>query len=650
MPAEDDKFTPTDVLVIDGADAIKSLGEEQGIVRVGAYGLRFSDASQKDLTGDYFTKATDFGPRQGDGAPTMFNHGLPLKEGVKALEDVARMTFGTVKATVDDIGIFVETTLDTADQYQKAMYGLVRSGALKWSSGCVPNLLCKNADGQITRWHIAEFSYTPKPAEPRLPAIATLKSLPGEVPPEITAAFVDTTKAAHSQPVQVTHEPTMTAEEKAAAEKQAKDAIKTATDARVAEINEIMALGQHFKCVKEAGDFVSQGKSLNEFRTYVVEEVKKAKPIERDATIGMAKADMKKWSLVKAIREIAGNGFNHGALTGVEKEANEATIKSIKYQPKGFFIPHDVVVSHMAETHDLGALAVKALVDQAAARKNLNATSFTSGGALVGTNLLTGSMIELLRNKPLVAQMGARTLTGLVGNIAIPRLNQGATTYWLNEQGTASNSDQAFGQLGLTPKKLVGRTGYTKELMNQTDLSVEAIVRDDLTTVLGIAKDLAAINGSGGAQPLGILNTSGIGSVTFGAAATRLKAIEFQTDLASANASRGTLAYLTTPTVAGKWMGIAEAPNYPKWLWEGTVDEGVVVGRPAYSTNQVPSNKVIYGNWQDLILADWAGLDVVVNPYTNDAIGVINITIFLMTDVGVRQVVSFAVSADSGAQ
>jgi HK97 family phage major capsid protein len=347
--------------------------------------------------------------------------------------------------------------------------------------------------------------------------------------------------------------------------------------------------------------------------------------------------------MLKAMRDLA----NGRPLSGIEKEASDATAKRIGREAKGFFIPHDVAAAHIADSHDLNAYAMKALADSV---KNLSQSVFGSGGALVGTNLLTDSLIELLRNKPLVSMMGARTLSGLVGNIALPSMNGGATAYWLSESGTATNSDQSFGQLGLTPKRLVGRTGYTKELLNQTDLSVEALVRDDITTVLGLAKDLAALNGSGGAQPLGILNTTGINTVTFGATATRQKATDFQKEVAVDNASRGALAYMTTPTTAGKWMNVQEATNYPKFLWDGNIDQGNVVGRPAYSTNQVPSDKVIYGNWNDLILADWAGMDVVVNPYTNDATGVVTITITLWSDIAVRHAVSFCVSTDSGAQ
>jgi hypothetical protein len=108
--------------------------------------------------------------------------------------------------------------------------------------------------------------------------------------------------------------------------------------------------------------------------------------------------------------------------------------------------------------------------------------------------------------------------------------------------------------------------------------------------------------------------------------------------------------YLTTPNSAGKWLGIAEASNYPKWLWEGTVLDGVVVGMPAHSTLQVPGDKVIFGNFSDLVLADWAGIDIVVDPYSGKKQGLIEITITLWTDVGIRHVGSFAVSTDSGAQ
>ncbi|MEA3211313.1 MAG: hypothetical protein QOE70_4370 [Chthoniobacter sp.] len=636
----------SDTLIIEGSEPLKALGAVQdGKVSVGAYAIRFSAADEKDLTGEYFTAKTDFGPRSGDGAATMFHHG----QSVKGLESVCDRTFAPVKATRDDVGIFVSTVLDMSDGHEKAIADLCAKGKLKWSSGSAAHLVRKAADGHITRWHPIEFSYTPTPCEPRLPAICALKSLSAEVPAEITAAFaaspapvVDTAKAAPLQQPSAAQSITVMPAETLTPAQQT-EAIKTATSLRRVEDKEILAIGAKFDCVKEAHDFISDDKSMNEFKSWILENKAKAAPVITTPVLGLNKDEVKSYSLLKALRESHG-----GRLSGLEKEASDATAKIIGKSANGFFIPHDVAMANLAESNDLGIRSIKALTH---AIKTLNQTTFASGGALVGTNLLTGSIIELLRNKPLVAQMGAMTLSGLVGNIAIPRISGGATAYWLNEQGTATATDQSFEQLGLVPRRLIGRTGYTKELMNQTDLSVEALVRNDITTVLALAKDLAAINGAGGAEPLGILNQpSGLNSVTFSAAATRAKLIDFQAQVAADNASRGALAYMTTPASAAKQMNIPETQYSTKFIWDGNIDQGTVVGRPAFSTNQVPGDKVIYGNWNDLILADWAGIDVVVNPYTNDATGVVTITITLWSDVGVRHVVSFAVSTDSGAQ
>ena len=164
-------------------------------------------------------------------------------------------------------------------------------------------------------------------------------------------------------------------------------------------------------------------------------------------------------------------------------------------------------------------------------QRTMTAGSFSGGGALIDSELRTADMIELLRNKALVSQMGARTLSGLVGNIAIPRVTGGATAYWLPESGTVNASDQSFGQLGLVPHRLVGDTGYSKELLMQSSADVEGFVREDLMRVLALEKDRVAITGLGAAgEPRGIMNTTGVGSVTFGAAPTWAKGVGVSDD------------------------------------------------------------------------------------------------------------------------
>ncbi len=348
------------------------------------------------------------------------------------------------------------------------------------------------------------------------------------------------------------------------------------------------------------------------------------------ALLGMDDEELGAYSIVRAIKQLA----NGERLDGLEKQASDATAKLCKREPKGFFIPQDVMISHSP-------------------RAALNQTTGTQGNFLTGTSVLTDSLIEILRNKTLISQMGARTLGGLVGNVAIPRVVGGATAYWLNESGTVTESDQSFGQLGLVPKRLVGDTAFQKELVFQTSADVEGFVREDLMRVLAIEKDRAAFFGTGGSQPLGMFNTTGIGSTTFGGAATWAKILDFETQVANANADQGRLGYITNPTVRAKWKAITKiaASSYSDFLWEGG---GIVNGYPAGATNQIPTtgtfaNRVVFANFADVILADWAGIDVVVDPYTLKKQGQIEVTVTLWTDFGIRHVGSICVSSDTGA-
>lgn len=411
-------------------------------------------------------------------------------------------------------------------------------------------------------------------------------------------------------------------------------------------IREISEIGRRFDVPQADTDrFLNEGLTTDAFRAHVLESRGKAKPIAlADPSIGMSRGEVKRYSLLRALNSLA-----HGRqLDGLEAEASRAVAKQLQREPKGFFIPHDIASRSLTDSAQLTRADIEAIIGRLDMQRALNATTATAGGFLVGTELLGSSLIELLRNKVAVVGLGARMLTGLVGDIAIPRHTGGATAYWLTESGTVTSSQQTFGQLGLTPHRLAASTPYTKQLLAQASLDVEALVRNDLMAVLALAKDLAAINGSGASgEPLGIMNTTGLGSVTFGAAPTWAKVVEFETTLATANADVGNIAFLTTPAVRGKWKTVEKATGTAQFLWP---DGGLVNGYRALASNQVPSNKVILGNWSDLILADWDGMDVVVDPYTLAKAGQVEITITIMCDLGVRHAASFVVSTDSGAQ
>lgn len=425
------------------------------------------------------------------------------------------------------------------------------------------------------------------------------------------------------------------------------------------QLGEIYAMGREFDCEKEAQQAIDDGKSVDEFREQVMEKLKrekKVKPVDTSADLGMSRAEVKSWSLVRGLRCL----INKKPLEGLEKDTNEEMAKKCGRSSEGLFIPNEIVHGHPDDRMAL-AMLFRDIFALAGMKRDLSATGGGNvGGYTVQTDVLGGSLIELLRNMTVIFELGARKLGGLVGDVAIPSQSGGATAFWVDENAQTASSNLAFGQLGLVPHRLSAVTLLGKRLLAQSSVDVEGLVREDFARVLAIAIDLAGLAGTGnGGQPLGVLNTPGVGSETFGAAATWAKILDFETQVANANALLGSLAYVSTPNARAKLKAapkVTGATPYPIFIWEraggGTKlpGEGEINGYRAVATKQLAGDKMIYGNWNDLIVADWIGMDVVVDPYTKADTHQVKTTINMLADVGVRHVGSFTVSTDSAAQ
>lgn len=427
--------------------------------------------------------------------------------------------------------------------------------------------------------------------------------------------------------------------------------VNEATGVEATRCSEILAISDQFKVPAEKRNEAIKNKmSLESFRQYVMNEVIKAPPIVSSPDIGLDKRDKKQYSLMRAINTLANGKSLQGTLEG---EASDAAAKQYKResQGSGFIIPHDM--SQFADKEMTLALMRQ---DKAFSKRALEASVFTGAGAFVQTDVLGGSLIELLRNKTLLNTLGTINMTGLQGNIAIPRQSGPATAYWLDEATAVTRTQQTVAQLGLTPKRLSAGTAYTKQFLAQSSIDPEAFVRNDLMQILAIAKDLAGIAGTGGSQPLGIINTPLVNAVTFSGAATLAKVLEFETDIMTANADIGAMNWLTNITVRNKWKQIAQlGTTFPIFLCG---PDNKANGYDMNVTNQVPTtasngftaaNTVIFGAFNQAIMADWAGMDVVVDPYTLALQNQVAITVCILTDFGLRHPQSFAVSTDTGA-
>jgi HK97 family phage major capsid protein len=307
-------------------------------------------------------------------------------------------------------------------------------------------------------------------------------------------------------------------------------------------------------------------------------------------------------------------------------------------QAQGFFVPYDVL----------------------AAKRDLTVSSATSAGNLVATTLETGSFIDLLRAKMVLGSLGIQYLGGLVGDIDIPRQIGTGTTYWLAEQGAPTKSNQATDKVNMSPKTVGAKTIISRKLRQQSSLDVENMVQNDLATAMSLEIERAIINGTGADnQPLGLLSIVGIGSVAGGVdglAPGWDHIVDLETAVSVLNADVGSLSYLTNAKVRGKLKKTFVQANTGERVW----DRGntPLNGYNAAVTNIVPSNltkgasagvasAILFGNFNDVIVGMWGGLDILVNPYTGGDSGDVSIRVLQDIDVALRHPESFAAMKDA---
>lgn len=353
------------------------------------------------------------------------------------------------------------------------------------------------------------------------------------------------------------------------------------------------------------------------------------------AKLGLSKKEIKQFSLCRAIDAC---GSRNWGKAGFEAECSGEISKRLgrlEADQNRFFVPLELQQrENRTPIEDMAHALLK---------RDLTSGTGSAGGFLVETANI--GFIEMLRNRSVMMSMGARRLTGLQGNVAIPKQTVAATAVWLaNEASTVTESQQTFAQVALTPKTVGGYTEISRLLLLQSNPSAEGLVMSDLSQVVAIAVDLAGLTGSGASgQPTGIINTAGIGGVT-GTSIAYAGIIEFQTDVATGNALTDSCGYVATPVVAGLLKQRLKAAAVSGWLWEGKLLDGVVDGYRGMASNQVPTGDLLFGDFGQVIIGEWGVLELEVNPYANFQAGIVGVRALYSIDIGVRIPAAFSLA------
>ena len=401
----------------------------------------------------------------------------------------------------------------------------------------------------------------------------------------------------------------------------------------------------------ERENMIRSNETIENIRSHVLDLLGKrsVSPVgvasrEISEDIGLTAAERSNFNLVRALNAALTGDWSKA---GFEREVSQTLAKRSGRETTGFFMPSDVTM-------------------QRDTTPGYFVGQPTQGGNLVATDLRSGSFIDLLRAKAMVTRMGATVISGLVGNVEIPRQTGASTTYWLAEKGDPTESNATFDKVSLKPKTIGALSSVSRNLLLQSSMNVEAFVRNELAVSLALGIDLAALCGTGtNNQPTGIANMSGICTVeggTNGGSLTFDKLIDMETQVATANADVTNMYYLCNAATIGFLKNIKNPSG--DYIWKPITEAvrngfpGEVNGYAVGRSNQVRSglekgtsnncHEIYFGNWADLLIGEWGFLEIDVNRY-GDAwkSGGVEIRALQTIDIAVRHPKSFCLFSDA---
>jgi HK97 family phage major capsid protein len=284
--------------------------------------------------------------------------------------------------------------------------------------------------------------------------------------------------------------------------------------------------------------------------------------------------------------------------------------------------------------------------------RDMQATAFASGGAFVQSDM--AGVIPILLNRSVCLRLGATVASGLKGNLILPRQESAVTVEAKSEIAAAVASNPTVGGLSMLPHRLSVNLVASKQLLIQGGEAGEAFLRAMIFDAIGQKLDQLTLLGQGAAdEPLGIVNTPGIGSVVFNGQATWSKLMAFEDALGAMNADGDSLGWAVSSNTRTRWKQIPRTTNGTNFLWDQiAVTEAMVAGFRALATNNLSAGHTsILGNWPFCIIGIWGnGFDLVVDQYSLAKDAEVIFSCHLWVDTALAHPQAFCVSADAANQ
>jgi HK97 family phage major capsid protein len=379
---------------------------------------------------------------------------------------------------------------------------------------------------------------------------------------------------------------------------------------------------------------VSKGVSLAQFRGQLLETIANDKPLDLPSSVDMTETEQRQYSLLKAVQESAA-----GKLSGLEKEVSDEIAQRTGKEARGFYMPTNIAFG----------------------QRDQEVGTNSSGGFLKGTDHLGNEFIEALYSRLVIGQAGARVMNGLKGDVSIPKMSASVSnSAFVDESNAPSEGAATFSQVTMSPKTLAAYVDVSRRLMLQSDPSVEAVLRNDVINTFARNIDAVAIEGGGSNEPSGII-ASVSGNVQAldanGAAIAYTDIVDMIKLVEEDNAilNDASVRFIGNPKVTAKLRTTLRdsADTASSFILGG---DNKMLGYDYLSTNLVPSDlskgtgsnlsAMLFGDFSQLMLGFWSGVDVIVDPYTGSNTGTTRLAFFQDLDVALRHDDAFAVCKD----
>lgn len=316
------------------------------------------------------------------------------------------------------------------------------------------------------------------------------------------------------------------------------------------------------------------------------------------------KRNMKKrFSLVRSIRNIVNNSAMNDVDAAVIAEGNkEARKAGINFQGQIQLPSQRAAVTVTAEGEDV-----------------------------VATDLF--DILKPLRAKNVLSQAGAKFMSGLVGNVQVPVMTKSNVT-WEGETAAAKDGAGTFSHVTLSPKRLTAFVDISKQMIAQDSVDVESAIREDLVNAINSKLEETVLGATAGSatQPAGIFAT-----IKPTAVADFAALVNKESDVEDANVI-GECKYILSNKAKAALRSMSKGTKSTQLVYEN----GAVDGTVALNTSNVAGKNYVYGDFSNLAIGSWGGVDLTVDPYTKAADGMIRIVVNMYVDAQVLRSAAFA--------